>query len=185
MRTIVLAAIFAGVFVAAPQQASAVSFTGTTTNNGTAPLAGGPCAPLLTLIILPDAPTNSQGTSNLGNFAPTFIECLAGPPPSGADPSSTFNFDFGDGSLFGNYFSSITDFGPIRFLAEFTVTGGTGRFWRSSGSFTALGVVNVGPGGVLVTREFSGNVKTPEPAALGLLGLGTLGLAAARRRKVA
>ena len=176
--------ILAGVLaIAFATPSHAIPLVATTTNFGAAPIAGGPCAPRLTLVLTPDAPTFATGTSNFGDFAPTFIECLVGAPPSPAAPDSQFSFEFDDGLLSGTYSSVLT--GPIPggigFDATFIITGGTGLFSRASGEFSALGSVIFGMPAV-VTREIRGDIDLPEPTSLALFGLGLVGVMGSRRR---
>ena len=176
---------------AAPAAAALIPFNATRTNSGpVVPIAGGPCAPGLTLPFLPGAPTFNQGTSNLGDFAATINECPVGPPPA-PNANSPWLFEFDNGTLFGTKFGNPT--GPIAggfgFVSTFTILGGTGFFAGATGGFTGVGDVVFARSPLAIeTLTGSVDIDVPEPAAITLFGLGTLAFAGAmqvRRRRSA
>lgn len=177
------AAVFAATMVLAAS-ATAGRFEATVTNFGAPAVAGGVC-PAFTLTITPGAPTNAVGTSNIGGFAPTLVECLpSAPPPLVAwTADSTWLFEFADGTLFGN-FTGGPNVGVPGFFADYTIGGGTGRFVGASGELRATGTVSFAPGRPpIATQTITGAIETPEPVAAGALGLGVLAVAGLRRRR--
>ena len=182
-----LAAVATALLAATPAVSAVIEFTGQTINEGPGPAPGGRCElPSLTFTMGPEVGPVT-GTSNLGDFAPRQSHCTV-PGPGATFTDGLFDFDFGDGAtLSGTYVGTTfpTDtMGLIGFDQLFTITGGSGRFASATGSFTGEGTIQIRPGqNALGIANLSGSINlVPEPAALGLLGIGT-GLIAVRRHR--
>jgi len=188
--TLLLLSVVLG-FTAAPALAIPVPFSGTITRSN--PLAGpiGRCAsldpPALTIINNNEGDNIAVGTSSLGDFTFTASECIRFPPGISFDGIFEILFDDG-GTIFGTRSSVPTPTptpGLISFVGTVLVAGGTGQFEGATGSFVENGILDRRAPDVATTEgTFEGTLNIiPEPAAIGLFGLGGLALVVMRRRK--
>ena len=173
-----------------PANAATIAFSGSQHNFTAPPMPTAKCG-LPQVEVSFGAAEMSYGTSNLGSFVANESHCIVLPPPA-AYSDGEFSFDFAAGdSLLGTYFGNLTESGTPGLLSnmqEFTVTGGTGRFFGASGSFTGLGTLDLRPDANLYAEiNFSGLLDAPgvpEPATwtLLILGFGLIGRALRGRR---
>jgi PEP-CTERM motif len=170
----------------APTSATTQLFSGTIENRTPPGAPGGRCGPAPTLT-LSFAPETTRGTSNLGNFAVSASHCVIPTPPvtNYGSGLSTFAFDTGD-TLTGTYTGtfSLVQAGAES-LQNYVVTGGTGRFSRTVGTFQHKGSIRFGQGGVTTgLSTFEGRLSmVPEPATWGMLILGFAVVGGAMRRR--
>jgi hypothetical protein len=180
-----LAAVATALLAAVPATSAVLEFTGQTINEGPGPTPGGRCElPALTFTMGPEAGPVT-GTSNLGDFAPRQSHCtVPGPGATFADGL----FDFGNGTILSGTYVGTTfptdTMGLIGFDQLFTITGGSGLFAGATGGFTGEGTIEIRPGqNALGIASLSGSINLlPEPAGLGLFGIG-IGLIALRGRR--
>jgi len=180
--------VIAGTLLGAslPASADVLSFTGSVTGVSTLVGADASCAPLQFRSIID--PSNTVGTSSLGDFKYSTSTCLS---LGGGASFGTFAIDFGEDQFNGTFDggSTPTDVPGISDTEWlFTIVGGTGRFLNASGTFDGTGLADARTRPTHVSVDFVGNVNAPavpEPAswALMLLGFGGIGLLARRRRR--
>lgn len=185
-----LVLLSAGLAYTGQVAALSTAFTGSLTNTNAPAAPGGRCAPALTVDIGPGFGTAS-GTSNLGSFVPTDSHCIVPPLPTNYF-DGLFSFDFsGRDVLVGTYSGSLSATGqPGVFanLQQFIVTGGTGRFANTSGSFNGIGNVVFAPGELPSSfASLSGTLEigaVPEPSTWAMLisGFALSGCVLRRRR---
>jgi len=98
--------------------------------------------------------------------------------------NGSFQMTFATGDiLFGDWFEDVTRLSAIGegpFTQRLTVLGGTGQFAGATGLFTGAGVAATSGATVSGTGRLT---LAPEPAPVGLLGVGLVGLMAYRRRE--
>jgi PEP-CTERM motif len=185
--------LFATALTCAGQAAAlSTAFTGSLTNTNAPAAPGGRCAPALTVNIGPGFGTAS-GASNLGSLVPTDSHCIIPPLPTSYFDGQ-FSFDFSGGDvLVGTYAGSLSATGqPGVFanLQQFLVTGGTGRFANTTGSFNGIGNVVFAPGALpssfatLSGRLEIGSVPEPSTWVMLISGFALSGCALRRRRTV-
>lgn len=168
--------------------AAAANFTGTASNLSLVPSTGAPCAPLRNVVV---TPSETSGSSNQGNFTYAQTHCTTGGP--GAYGGGNFTFTFGNGTLTGDYTGVASPSGTMGLLNNsiaYVVTGGSGRFAATSGTFNGIGTLDfrVGGGRVLQQLDLSGSLTAvPEPAVWAslILGLGWVGGSLRLRRRQA
>lgn len=172
-----IAALAAILVSAAPVSAAVIGLNGQTINEGPGAAPGGRCAlPSLTFTMGPEVGPVT-GTSNLGDFTPRQSHCIV-PGPGASFTEGLFDFDFGAGDILSGTYVGTTfatdTMGLIGFDQLFTTTHGSGRFAGATGSFTGEGTIQIRPGqNALGIANLSGSINVvPEPAAIGLLGIG-------------
>ncbi len=184
--------------ISVPASAAIIEFTGSRSNIDAAGPAAARCGTRTTNNVVNNPPTStSAGLSNLGAFTPTLSHCIQ-LPLSNAAPNpfdlGQFTFDFGGGStLLGTYSGVVNFLSPGTYSVSQThlVTGGTGFFAGSSGSFTSAGTLSFLTGRPTVSQTFAGSLDVPaavpEPAtwSMLILGFGTIGMALRQRRRAA
>ena len=195
-------ALVAALSLSGPAQAASVVFSGTRTNVDTPGTPAARCGSRFTASIRNDPPAGAtaSGTSNVGNFTPTMSHCIT--LPLSVNMTNVFDlgefiFQFDTGTIFGTYEGVIDAVTPGVFTGSFNiaqshiVTGGTGFFAGTTGSFKSAGVLTIVPGQrPNVTQRFEGVLDipaVPEPATWGMmiLGFGVIGSALRSRRRVA
>jgi hypothetical protein len=153
-----------------------IGFSGTRDSfNGSPPISNPAVCGDALFIQIPTGP----GDSNLGAFTHDDSHCVAGSSVF----DGVFNWDFGLGDVLTGTFSGTVQ--APSFTETFIITGGTGRFSGAAGSFLGTGMVTFTPDGANTHMDFEGRITiVPEPQTLGLLMLGLVGLAIARRGSV-
>jgi hypothetical protein len=165
--------------LAAPSSAAVISFSGT----GQVAPGGPPVGPVLTLTVL--TPTTSY---TLGRAAGWRLESSFDFNLATNQGVGTFRFfdSVGPGSLFGTFTSTTPALGAP-FALTYTVNGGTGAYagfvGTGSSTTTLLGDPNQPPTPFSEAGRL--DVRVPEPATFGLLGLALGGALLARRRRSA
>ena len=197
-RLLAVAAALTLTGMAVPAQASLVTFTGTRTNVDAPGPAADRCAGSVTANVRNEPPTaTSSGTSNFGSFTPTMSHCLT-LPLSTSSPNlfdlGEFLFTFEDGdTLFGTYSGELNflSAGLYSVFQTHIVTGGTGTFLDTTGTFTSSGTLSFLSGRPTVEQSFSGSLNVPaipEPATWFMMLTGFMAMGArvraARRVKV-
>lgn len=189
-------AVVAAFAAVTPASAANVVFSGTRSNVDTPGLPSARCGARLTASIRNDPPAaTASGTSNFGNFTPTMSHCIT--LPLSATMTNVFDlgefvFQFGNGTLFGTY-QGVIDFvspGNFAIAQSHVVTGGTGFFNGTTGSFKSAGQLTFPMGRPTINQRFEGVLSVPgvpEPATWGMLifGFGVIGSALRSRRHVA
>lgn len=196
MRAKILGAVLAWAAAIVPTHAATITFAGSRSNVDAPGPAAARCGSRATSNIVHNPPTaTSAGTSNLGAFTPTLQHCIQ-LPLSAMGPNTfdlgEFTFDFGGGdTLIGTYsgFLTFVSAGVFDVFQTHLVTGGTGFFDGSSGSFESSGQLSFLSGRPTVTQTFSGTLEVPgavpEPGTWALLIVGFGALGAALRRRTA
>jgi hypothetical protein len=188
--TLLFTATFA---VAGAAEAGTVQIAGTRSNVSPGGAPGGRCGAAILVSFAPDN-FSASGTSNLGDFSYTASHCITPPLPA-PYVDGEFEWTFDNGTLFGTHAGALN--GPIgqglfSAVEDLVFTGGTGRYAGASGWASFVGTVQFGTlqDGTRISfgeGSFTGEVTAPgipEPAAWGMLilGFGTVGVAARRRR---
>jgi hypothetical protein len=192
MRQPFATAIFvAGLSLASAGQAAVFAFTGNVTNSTNLIPFGGGCAPGALVSVNPG--NSSQTTSsNLGSFGISISHCVVFPPiPPFAYAGGVFDFSFAGGSLTGTYSGNVTPTASpalVNNITDYLVTGGTGKFAGATGSFVAIGTLELASGLNINTQTLSGTIDAPavpEPASWAMLiaGFGLTGAAMRQRRR--
>lgn len=176
-----------------PAAAGAVSFSGSRSNITPGGAPGGRCGDGLLTILFSPTSFEASGSSNLGSFEYTASHCIAGFPP-GPYTDGLFSWDFGDGTLEGQYSGQLTAGtapGTFDVSESMVFTGGTGRFAGAQGAATATGTLSfgsyLGSPASFGQVDFAGELSipaVPEPATWAMwtaAGLLTLGYRAQRR----
>lgn len=129
---------------------------------------------------------DTAATSSLGSYDYSHSVCITGGP---GPVSGTFELVFGDGSVTGLISGIATAGGTPGVLDQtfdYTVTGGTGNFAGSLGSFVGTGTVDTRMPPPLVAFDFTGDIiagAVPEPSTWASLVLGFCLVGLALRRK--
>lgn len=168
---------------AIPAEATILAFTGSVTGIS----VGGPdptCAPLPFRTSI--APSTTVGASSLGSFTYSSNICQGGGPVNGI-----FAINFANGSISGTQVGTATPTstaGLFDLLLSYNILAGTGDFLGATGSFSGVGTADARTPPTQISLAFTGNIDAPavpEPTswALMILGFGTIGWAARRRRQ--
>lgn len=189
-------ALVAALSLSGPAQAASVVFSGTRTNVDTPGTPAARCGSRFTASIRNDPPAaTASGTSNFGTFTPTMSHCITLPlsvMSTNIFDLGEFVFQFGNGTIFGSYEGVIDAASPgvFNIAQSHIVTGGTGFFAGTTGSFKSAGLLTFPMGRPTVNQRFEGVLDipaVPEPAtwAMMILGFGVIGSALRTRRRVA
>ena len=175
-------------FTASPALAVPVPFTGVQSNDTPPPGPSPDCASGEVLVNITPENSTSAGTSNFGDFGASMRHCIALPRGTFSGGEFLYEFELGD-TLLGTYSGALTPTGTPLLLAnavDFIVTGGTGRFFGASGTFTGTGTLDLSLPRSVSRLELSGTLdlqQVPEPAGLGLLAGGAAMLVMSLRRR--
>lgn len=195
-RSLTSLAACAMLLTASAAQAATVVFQGSRQNVDAPGPAAARCGSRATTNVVNNPPSaTSSGISNLGSFTPTLSHCIQ-LPLSLTGPSlfdlGEFTFDLGSGdTLIGTYSGELNPLSQGLFSVSQThlVTGGTGFFAGTSGSFASAGTLSFLSGRPTVAQTFQGTLNipaVPEPSTWAMLvaGFGAIGAAMRGRRRL-